>query len=145
MPEFVSWADTERDTTAWLGNPLQDASIETLYQLEDEVLATDNLEIIALWRRLQTSDHFYYMCIKWFQDGDVHKYFSPYSSPYDAFLFYSNALHQIRFMVDRSKKERLAASQHGGDGSSKRGVIGAESRVQASRRKPARSPKVVVT
>ncbi len=145
MPEFVSWADTERDTTAWLGNPLQDASIETLYQLEDEVLATENLEIIALWRRLQTSDHFYYMCIKWFQDGDVHKYFSPYSSPYDAFLFYSNALHQIRFMVDRSKKEHLAAGLHGGEGSAKKGTIGAESRDQLTRRRPARAAKVAVT
>lgn len=150
MPEFVSWADTERDTTAWLGNPLQDASIETLYQLEEEVLETENLEIISLWRRLQTSDHFYYMCIKWFQDGDVHKYFSPYSSPYDAFLFYSNALHQIRFMVDRSKKERALASQTN-DGhevklksnASAKAVpagrkIGAESRTQLARKKPAR-------
>jgi alpha-amylase len=77
------------------------------------VLATKNDEIIAMWRRLQTSDHFYYMCIKWFQDGDVHKYFSPYQSPYDAFLFFSNALHQVRFLSQKTlqnlKPERVGA------------------------------------
>ena len=104
MPDYVSWADTERDTSAWLGNPLQDSSAETVYGLERDVLASKDEELIALWRRLQTSDHFYYMCIKWFQDGDVHKYFSPYQSPYDAFLFYSNALHQLRYLVGRKKR-----------------------------------------
>ena len=110
FPNFVSWADTERDTSAWLGNPLQDSSIQTLYAMENDVLRTDNSEIISLWRKLQTSDHFYYMCIKWFQDGDVHKYFSPYYSPYDAFLFFSNALHQVHFLAKRALNMRPGAN-----------------------------------
>jgi alpha-amylase len=113
MPDYVSWADTERDTSAWLGNPLQDSSAETIYGLEAEVLATKDDDLIAFWRRLQTSDHLYYMCIKWFQDGDVHKYFSPYNSPYDAFLFFSNAMHQLRFLVGKKNKEKLTESRTG--------------------------------
>lgn len=88
----VSWADMERDTTAWLGNEMQRKSFQRIYDLKDKILRQNNPMTIDLWRRLQTSDHFYYMCTKWFADGDVHAYFSPYKSPYEAFLTYANVL-----------------------------------------------------
>lgn len=92
VPHTVTWADTERDLTAWLGNALQQQAITKLYALEKQVLATKDVTLITDWRRLQTSDHFYYMCTKWFNDGDVHAYFSPYGSPYDAFVYFCNVL-----------------------------------------------------
>ncbi len=92
VTDFVSWADTERDLSAWIGNELQESSLELLYGLEDEVSAAKDPHIMETWRRLQTSDHFYYMCTKWFEDGDVHKYFNPYLSPYDAYINYMNVL-----------------------------------------------------
>ncbi|HVI69433.1 MAG TPA: glycoside hydrolase family 57 protein, partial [Magnetospirillaceae bacterium] len=88
VPHTITWADTERDLTAWLGNAMQQQAITSIYSLEKDVLATKNDTIIQDWRRLQTSDHFYYMCTKWFNDGDVHAYFSPYDSPYDAFVYF---------------------------------------------------------
>lgn len=92
VPDFISWADVERDLTAWLGNDMQRDAIEAVYKLEDQVKATGDPGIIRTWRRLQTSDHFYYMCTKWFSDGDVHKYFNPYGTPYDAYINYMNVL-----------------------------------------------------
>jgi alpha-amylase len=73
---FTSWADLERDLTAWLGNPLQGSAAHALYQLEKYVKATNNEELIEPWRKLTTSDHFYYMCTIGSCDGDVHKYFN---------------------------------------------------------------------
>jgi len=92
FPEAVSWADEERDLSAWLENDMQDNAIETLYELFDKVLATKNPELIEIARKLTTSDHFYYMCTKYFNDGDVHKYFSPYDSPDQAYIYFINAL-----------------------------------------------------
>ncbi len=92
VPEYVSWADIERDLTAWRGNRLQQDSLDALFRLEDKVMRTEDDDLIRAWRSLQTSDHFYYMCTKWFADGDVHKYFNPYSSPYDAYINYQNVL-----------------------------------------------------
>lgn len=92
VPEPISWADIDRDLTAWRDNALQRDTLTSIYSLEDQVLATGDAAIIEDWRRLQTSDHFYYMCIKWSQDGDVHAYFSPYQSPYEAYRMYSLAL-----------------------------------------------------
>ncbi|MEK7552596.1 MAG: glycoside hydrolase family 57 protein, partial [Patescibacteria group bacterium] len=100
-PEVVTWADTERDLSAWTGNELQTAALEAVYELEPLVLATKNETTIESWRRLQTSDHFYYMCTKWFADGDVHAYFNPYPSPYEAFISYMNAVNDLRSRVDR--------------------------------------------
>lgn len=101
IPDLVSWADIERDVSAWLGNPLQDGAASYVFGLEKKVLATKEEGLIHAWRKLQTSDHFYYICIKWYNDGDVHKYFNPYESPYDAFIHYQNALHQIRWYTDQ--------------------------------------------
>jgi len=99
MPHTVTWADTERDLSAWLGNTMQTSAIQALYDLKDHILATGDLVLIEDWRRLQTSDHFYYMCTKWFNDGDIHAYFSPYANPYDAFIAFMNAYHDIRFRL----------------------------------------------
>ncbi len=91
----ISWADVDRDLTAWLGNPFQDDTTQKIYALKDRVLATKDEKLIENWRRLQTSDHFYYMCTKWFADGDVHAYFSPYGSPFNAYVNYSTVLSDL--------------------------------------------------
>ncbi|MCD6394794.1 MAG: glycoside hydrolase family 57 protein [Planctomycetes bacterium] len=96
VPHMISWADTERDLSAWLGNSMQANALHDLYALAEDVLSTGDETLIADWRKLQTSDHFYYMCTKWFADGDVHKYFNPYESPYDAYINYMNILDNIR-------------------------------------------------
>ncbi len=92
---FISWADLERDLSAWLGNSLQDSAIKELYKIGDAVKETKDAKLIDDWRKLTTSDHFYYMCVKWFSDGDVHKYFNPYESPYDGFISFMNILNDI--------------------------------------------------
>lgn len=99
MPHIVTWADTDRDLTAWVGNPMQEAAIGSIYGLEDAVLQRNDAKLLEDWRKLQTSDHFYYMCTKWFADGDVHAYFSPYESPYDAYIAYMNALSDLRLRL----------------------------------------------
>ena len=104
MPYTVTWADTERDLTAWLGNSLQHETMRHLYSLEHDILRTQDIELIADWRRLQTSDHVYYMCTKWWSDGDVHAYFSPYDSPYDAFLFVMNAIRDLRYRLMKHQR-----------------------------------------
>lgn len=104
MPATVTWADTERDLTAWLGNSMQQEAMNYLYALEEDILRTGDLDLIADWRRLQTSDHAYYMCTKWFTDGDVHAYFSPYESPYDAFLYYMNAIRDLRWRLHETHR-----------------------------------------
>lgn len=92
MPYPVSWADTERDLSAWLGNDMQQTAIHALYNLEDKVKETRDLDLLKEWRLLQTSDHFYYMCTKWFSDGDVHKYFNAYERPHDAYIIFNNVI-----------------------------------------------------
>lgn len=99
VPQTVTWADTERDLSAWLGNAMQTSSIESLYSLEKDIMATDDWELIEDWRKLQTSDHFYYMCTKWFNDGDIHAYFSPYNDPYEAYINFTNALRDLELRL----------------------------------------------
>ncbi len=100
VPYPISWADEERDLTAWLGNELQDEAFSKLYDIEDKVLTLNDPDILQQWRYLQTSDHFYYMCTKWFSDGIVHRYFNPYTSPYDAFINYMNVLSDFTLVVE---------------------------------------------
>ncbi|MEK7180445.1 MAG: glycoside hydrolase family 57 protein [Patescibacteria group bacterium] len=100
MPNYVSWADIERDLSAWRSNPIQHDALRSIYALEDKVLETGNTRLIEDWRKLQTSDHFYYMCTKWFSDGDVHAYFNPYESPYEAFMSYMNVLQDLNNRID---------------------------------------------
>lgn len=90
--ETISWADSERDLTAWTGNGMQRDALQSLYQLEERVKQSGDESALNTWRMLQTSDHFYYMCTKWFADGDVHTYFNPWESPYDAYISYMNIL-----------------------------------------------------
>ena len=90
--EPVSWADVDRDITAWRGNSLQTDSLNKIYELEKRVLSSGNDNLIDDWRKLQTSDHFYYMCTKWANDGDVHAYFSPYGNPFAAYVNFNNVL-----------------------------------------------------
>lgn len=99
VPQTITWADTERDLSAWLGNSMQSTAITSLYGLESSVHQTGDLALIEDWRRLQTSDHFYYMCTKWFNDGDIHAYFSPYENPYDAYIVFMNAYHDMRSRI----------------------------------------------
>lgn len=117
---YVSWADVERDLSAWLSNGMQHEAIDNLYALEGEVLASRDEKLISDWRRLTTSDHFYYMCTKWFADGDVHKYFNPYDTPYEAFIAFNNVLHDVRLRLknkehgasdDARPKKRVAAKK----------------------------------
>lgn len=103
-PQTITWADTERDLTAWLGNSMQHEAMRHLYDLESDVLRTNDKQLIEDWRRLTTSDHAYYMCTKYFTDGDVHAYFSPYDSPYDAFLYFMNAVRDVRYRVCKHRE-----------------------------------------
>jgi alpha-amylase len=105
VPYIVTWADTERDLSAWVGNSIQSSAIKKIYNLQKKVLSTKDKDIVDDWRKLQTSDHFYYMCTKWFADGDVHKYFNPYESPYDAFISYMNALNDLKLRIEKVKNK----------------------------------------
>ncbi|MEM5872308.1 MAG: glycoside hydrolase family 57 protein [Candidatus Aenigmatarchaeota archaeon] len=94
VPNILSWADIDRDASAWLENEMQRFAFEQMAKLEN--IVKQNPELLKIWRILQTSDHFYYMCTKWFADGDVHKYFNAYDSPYDAFINYMNVLQDLK-------------------------------------------------
>lgn len=110
VPDYISWADTERDLTAWRGNAMQHNALEETYRVEkilkDRLVEAKskgdpeklkNIEyIVTDWRKLTTSDHFYYMCTKYWADGDVHKYFSPYDSPYDGYINFMNVLDNVK-------------------------------------------------
>ena len=107
--------------TAWLGNELQDEAFDKLYTLEHKVKEINDPQMIIDWEYLQTSDHFYYMCTKWFSDGDVHKYFNPYGTPYEAFINYMNVFSDFEIRVnegyenlknERKKEHIKEARQH---------------------------------
>ncbi|MFH1133570.1 MAG: glycoside hydrolase family 57 protein, partial [Nanoarchaeota archaeon] len=108
---FISWADVERDLTAWLGNRMQQSAIAQAYAMEKDVKAANDAAMLRDWRLLQTSDHFYYMCTKWFADGDVHRYFNPYDTPYDSFITYMNVINDlvVRLRVREQQQSPLAA------------------------------------
>ena len=108
-PHVMSWADEERDVTAWLGNELQNEAFSKLYALKDKVKALKNADYEYVWNFMQTSDHFYYMATKWLSDGDVHSYFNPYGSSYEAFINYMNVLSDFEIEIDKAlaaKKSR---------------------------------------
>ena len=105
VPYAISWADEERDTSAWLGNELQNEAFEKLYSLEKGVMAAKDEELLADYRKLQESDHFYYMCTKFFSDGAVHKYFNPYDTPYEAFINYMNVLSDFALRVEKANNK----------------------------------------
>ena len=107
VPYPISWADEERDLTAWLGNEMQDEAFNKLYALENMVKSCSDEKIKRDWNYLQASDHFYYMCTKWFTDGDVHRYFNPYPSPYEAFINYMNVLSDFMIRVEENSNPDL--------------------------------------
>lgn len=111
--EYVSWADAERDLSAWLGNDIQHAAMNAMYALEPLIKASNDPDLLETWRKLQTSDHFYYMSTKFWSDGDVHKYFSPYDSPYEAYRRYSHALCDLRTRLTEIPNAKSANPQHG--------------------------------
>lgn len=96
----ISWADEERDLSAWLGNELQNEAFNKLYSLIDRMKECDNPDLKKDWDYLQISDHFYYMCTKFFSDGEVHMYFNPYESPYEAFINYMNVLSDFKLRLE---------------------------------------------
>ena len=100
VPHMISWADTERDLSAWLGNAMQSNALHELYKLEEPIKSTGDPSLLRDWRQLTASDHFYYMCTKYFADGDVHKYFNPYESPYDSYINFMNVLDNLRTRVE---------------------------------------------
>lgn len=108
IPDAISWADEERDTSAWLGNELQNEAFSKLYSLSEKLALLNDAELWADFGHLQESDHFYYMCTKYFSDGAVHKYFNPYDTPYEAFINYMNVLSDFMIRVDQalSSKEQ---------------------------------------
>ena len=113
VPSPISWADEERDITAWHGNELQVAALEKLYRLTDKVHQCEDVQIKKDWEYLQASDHFYYMATKFFSDGAVHAYFNPYDTPYDAFMNYMNVLSDFeirlnRFIPDRETQNEIS-------------------------------------
>lgn len=97
---FSSWADLERDLSAWLGNSLQRDAIERIYALEQQVKSSESPDLLDTWARLLTSDHFYYMCTKYWQDGDVHKYFSHYNTPYEGYINYMNVVTDLEYLLE---------------------------------------------
>jgi alpha-amylase len=102
---LISWADLERDLSAWLGNNMQKSALGKIYEIEKKVKDMNDGQLLEDWRKLQTSDHFYYMCTKWFSDGDVHKYFNPYDSPYDSFIAFMNVMNDINKRLDEPSVE----------------------------------------
>jgi alpha-amylase len=107
IPHFTSWADTERDLSAWIGNPMQRDLLNKLYGLEEDVIASANQDLIEDWRRLQTSDHFYYISTKGLEDGTVHNYFSPYESPYEAYISFVNAFNDFKYRLEEKSKIKI--------------------------------------
>lgn len=131
--ETISWADTERDLSAWQGNHIQRSALEVIYRMEEAVKATKDADIIEIWRKLQTSDHYYYMSTKYWADGDVHKYFSPYDSPYEAYRRFSHALADLQLRIaHHSEKKTMRRTPQ------KQRLI--RTKVTSSRRLPALIP-----
>ena len=97
MPDTITWADTERDLSAWLSNAMQTSAMQNLYDMREQILSTNDGNLIADWRKMTTSDHPYAMCTKYWSDGDVHAYFSAYASPYEAFMYFMNVLRDIEY------------------------------------------------
>lgn len=103
MPETVTWADTERDLSAWLSNSMQKEAMDAIFSIREKILATKDNKLIADWRKLTTSDHPYSMCTKYWNDGDVHAYFSAYASPYESFMYFMNVLRDIEYRLEIQK------------------------------------------
>ena len=103
---ITSWADTERDLSAWMGNVMQQEAIAKVHRLEQEILAVNDPDLTDTWAKMQTSDHFYWMSTKGGPDGSVHKYFTPYPSPYDAYIYFMNVLADLQIRLRRAQEQK---------------------------------------
>jgi alpha-amylase len=103
MPNTITWADTERDLSAWCSNSMQKSAMQDLYAIRDKILSTNDSRLIQDWRYLTTSDHPYSMCTKYWNDGDVHAYFSAYASPYESFMYFENILKDLEYRLSIKK------------------------------------------
>ncbi|MBO7132037.1 alpha-amylase, partial [Candidatus Saccharibacteria bacterium] len=101
MPETITWADTERDLSAWLSNSLQSSASEAIFSMRDAILNTHDGNLISDWRLMTTSDHPYSMCTKYWNDGDIHAYFSAYASPYESFMYFMNVVHDLEYRLSK--------------------------------------------
>lgn len=108
VPQYMSWADAERDLTAWVGNDMQQDAIEALYALETKVINAGNADFIRTWERMQSSDHFYYMCTKWFADAQARPRDTPFQSPYDAYITFMNVLADFTLTLDVAAAENVS-------------------------------------
>ena len=106
VPEAISWADEERDLSAWLGNSLQQDAYNKLYSLQEKLSLLDDAALWADYGHLQESDHLYYMCTKFFSDGEIHSRFNPYATPYEAFINYMNVLSDFIIRVNNALAEK---------------------------------------
>ena len=108
IPTPVSWADVERNLSAWLGNPMQVAAHQAIYALRADVLALadERPELLAAWRQFTTSDHVYYAATTHHSDAEVHEYFSPYDSPHAAFVTVMTAFDHLRAEVQKARKNK---------------------------------------
>ncbi len=115
VPSASSWADTERDISAWCGNEMQQDALKRLYDLEQKVRSLDNEELNHSWSKLQTSDHFYYMSTKNWPDNEIHQYFSPFESPYEAYIYFTNVLKDLELYLDYhlEVKQMTSAGENG--------------------------------
>jgi len=100
IPNAISWADAEKDTSAWTGNAMQQEALEGIFQFEHQVRMSHDPKLLETWRKLQISDHFYYMCTKGYTDGQVHQYFNPHGNPHNAYRFYMNILSDLELWLN---------------------------------------------
>ena len=107
---LTSWADAERDLSAWMGNVMQQEAIAKVHRLEQEILAVNDPDLTATWAKMQTSDHFYWMSTKGGTDGSVHTYFTPYPSPYDAYIYFMNVLADLQIRLRRAQEAKAVNS-----------------------------------
>lgn len=145
VPYAISWADEERDLTAWLGNELQNEAFEELYKMRSKVYASKNEGLIRDFDSLQASDHFYYMCTKLFSDGAIHQYFTPYDTPYEAFINYMNVLSDFIVRVDettsKGKEQQAPPAKKSSKGES---LVKVEKKTEAlvkTKKEPAQTTK----
>ncbi len=96
VPHLISWDAGDRDLSPWLGNAMQSNALHELYKIEGTLKERGDADLLVDWRRLTTSDHFYYMCTKYWSDGDVNRHFSPYESPYDSYINFMNVLDNVQ-------------------------------------------------
>ncbi|MFW5887088.1 MAG: glycoside hydrolase family 57 protein, partial [Bacteroidota bacterium] len=100
VPENISRAGEERDLSEWLGNEIQQEALNKLYSLTPKIRQCNDPKILKDWELLQCSDHFRYMNTQFTSDGNERACFSPYDSPYEAFINYMNILSDFIIRLD---------------------------------------------